>query len=292
MLAEGTILGHRYEIVGVLSASGRSMMYTACDQQTGALCTIKVLELSDEQAFKRFHREAHIISKLQHPNISRLLDCRLHQEGISYLVTEYVTGEDMETFMVKDGPQEPQWAVPVFVQLCDALGYAHSAKVVHRNIKASKVILSGNLASPLAKLYDFGLAKPFQFEGGGMMDFTEAGVAVGTLLYMSPEQCRGQNADALTDIYSLGCLMYRVFTGKNPFEARSMPDLMRKQEKPPQKINKANPNMEIPEKLENIIMRCLDKNPGKRYQTAQQVRMALTGENDRKSVWQKIFAPK
>lgn len=283
MLPAGTILGNRYEILCVLTGEGRTLIYTGRDTQTGQLCSIKVLADCNESIYKRFQREANIVSKLDHPNICRLVDCRLNQRTNPFIVMEHVIGQDMETFLTSAGPQPPQWSIPVFLQLCDALSAAHQANVVHRNVKPSTVMLTGDIRKPCAKLLDFGLAKNLQSETAGVLELTEAGVAVGTLLYLSPEQCKGKAADARSDVFALGCLMYRTFTGKNAFQARNLPELTRKHAEKPQKIGKANPNMQLPEKLEQIIFCCLERNPANRFQSMDELKKALAGEAPVKS---------
>ncbi len=278
MLPAGTVLGNRYEILCVLTGEGRTLIYTARDINSGQLCSVKVLADCNEGVYKRFQREANIVSKLDHPGICRLLDCRLNQRTNPFIVMEHVIGQDLESYLTRVGPQPPEWAIPVFLQICDALSAAHGASVVHRNVKPSTVMLTGDIRKPLTKLLDFGLAKPFQEENSQVMELTEAGVAVGTLLYLSPEQCKGKAADARSDIFALGCLMYRTFTGKNAFQARNLPELIRKHSEKPQKISKANPNMQMSEKLEQIVFRCLDRNPGNRFQSMQELRRALAGD--------------
>lgn len=282
LLPAGTVLGNRYEILAILTGEGRTIIYTGRDLQTGGLCSIKVLADCSESVYLRFQREANIVSKLDHPGICRLLDCRLNQRTNPFIVMEHVIGQDMESFLTNGGPQPPEWSIPVFLQICDALAAAHEAGVVHRNIKPSMVMLTGDIRKPRAKLLDFGLAKQFRDENS-VMELTEAGVAVGTLLYLSPEQCKGKAADERSDVFALGCLMYRTFTGKNPFQAKNLPELTRKHNERPQKISKANPNMPLPEKLEQIVFRCLDRNPGSRFQSMKQLRAALSGEAPAKS---------
>ena len=277
MLPPGIALANRYEVLSVLSKSGRSVFYTARDQTTGGLCTVKVLENFDETAYKRFQREIQIVRELEHPGICTLLDCGLHENTFPFVVMEYVKGRDMESYLKDAGPQPPEWITPVILQLCDALDYAHRAKVVHRNVKASAVILSEDMRKPVVKLLDFGFVRPFQKTAENPL--TEAGVAVGTLLYMSPEQTRGTDLDARADIFAIGCLMYRTLTGKNPFQASSLAELVQKHAEKPQKIGKANPFMKISPGMEDIVFCCLERDPAKRFQSMAELKAALAGDS-------------
>lgn len=281
MLPPGFALADKYEIHSVLTRSGRSVFYTARDLTSGALCTVKVLELYDETAYKRFQREVQIVRELTHPGICKLLDCGLHDNTLPFVVMEHVSGQDLESFLMDNGPQPPEWVVPVTMQLCDALAYAHDAKVVHRNVKASAVILSEDMRKPKVKLLDFGLVKQLQEDPSKPL--TEAGVTVGTLLYLSPEQTRGTDIDARTDVFALGCLMYRAMTGKNPFQASSLPELVRKHAERPQKIGKANPLMRVTANIEDVVFRCLDRDPAKRFQTMGQLKSALSGQGSQRN---------
>lgn len=275
MLPPGLALANRYEVLSVLSRSGRSVFYTARDRMTGGLCTVKVLELFDETAYKRFQREIQIVRELEHPGICTLLDCGLHDNTLPFVVMEHVKGQDMESYLKEAGPQPPEWTIPVVLQLCDALAYAHKAEVVHRNVKASAVILSDDIRKPKVKLLDFGYVRPLQTDSENPL--TEAGVTVGTLLYLSPEQTRGTDLDARADIFALGCLMYRSLTGKNPYQASSLAELVMKHAEKPQKISKANPLMKISPEIENTVFQCLERDPAKRFQSMTELKAALTG---------------
>ena len=287
-LIAGTKLGP-YEIQSPLGAGGMGEVYLARDTRLDRTVAVKILPShlsSNPGAKQRFEREARVISSLNHPNI-----CVLHdvgsQDGISYLVMEHLQGESLETKLRK-GPLPVKQALDLAGQICDALEKAHRAGIVHRDLKPGNVMVTPSGA----KLLDFGLAKPvaavFGTEAsasgptpsmptinlsamtGPPGALTQQGTIVGTFQYMSPETLQGKEADARSDIFSFGCLLYEMITGRRAFEGKSQISVVSAiLEKEPDPVTKVQAM--APAALDHVVSDCLAKDPDSRWQSAADV---------------------
>ena len=274
-LAPGTKLGP-YEIQSPLGAGGMGEVYRARDTRLDRTVAIKVLtsNLSDNPELKqRFEREAKAISSLNHPNI-----CTLHdigsQDGVDFLVMEYLEGETLAERMRK-GPLPLDLVVKVGCEIADALDKAHRADIVHRDLKPGNVMLTKSGA----KLLDFGLAKPLHtlaVDSGSapllsaaltmsspnpqLSPLTTHGTIIGTMQYMSPEQIEGREADARSDIFAFGAVLYEMVSGKRAFEGKSQLTVASAiLEKDPEPISTLRPN--VSPALVHVIDGCLNKDP-------------------------------
>ena len=292
-LAAGTRLGP-YEIQSPLGAGGMGEVYRARDTRLDRTVAVKILpsRLSENpEAKQRFEREARTISSLNHPNICTLHDVG-HQDGTSYLVMEYVQGETLDA-RLKKGPLPLKQALECSVQICDALEKAHRAGIVHRDLKPGNIMLTPSGA----KLLDFGLAKPVTLLGVQALTdkgdltpstptmnvsmltappaaLTQQGTIIGTFQYMAPESLQGQEADARSDIFSFGCVLYEMITGRRAFEGRSQLSVMTAiLEKDPESLATLQPN--TPPALDYVTQTCLEKNPDNRFQTAHDLKLQL-----------------
>jgi len=287
-LSAGTRLGP-YAIVGPIGAGGMGEVYRATDTRLGRTVAIKILpaRLSDHEDMKaRFEREAQTIAGLSHPNI-----CTLHDVGedsvaadeagnspgsVSYLVLEHLDGETVADRIAR-GPVPLVEALPMAIAIADALDKAHKEGIVHRDLKPANVMLTE--AGP--KLLDFGLAKwaaPEGSEGLAAMptraDVTAKGTMLGTLQYMAPEQIEGKEADARTDIFGLGALLYEMITGQRAFEGKTQATLMSAiMSREPRPMSHLAPD--VPSALEHVIERCLAKDPDGRWQSARSLVIQL-----------------
>ena len=284
-LAAGTKLGP-YEIQSPLGAGGMGEVYRARDTRLDRTVAVKILPShlsSNPEAKQRFEREARVISSLNHAHI-----CTLHdvgdQDGTSYLVMEYVQGDTLESRLQK-GPLPLKQALECGMQICDALEKAHRAGIVHRDLKPGNIMLTPSGA----KLLDFGLAKP-----AGMLapsasnltpssptmhlsalaspvgSLTQQGTIVGTFQYMAPEVLQGQEADARSDIFSFGAVLYEMVAGKRAFEGKSQISVASAiLEKDPEPISKIQPM--APAALDHVISECLAKDPESRWQSAADI---------------------
>jgi serine/threonine protein kinase len=277
-LTSGTKLGP-YEIQSPLGAGGMGEVYRARDTRLSRTVAIKILPAhlsQNAEAKDRFDREARAISSLSHPNICHLYDVG-QQDGISYLIMEYLEGETLADRLRK-GPLPLDQVLKLGAEICEGLEKAHRSGVVHRDLKPSNVMLTKSGA----KLMDFGLAKATAVGAGASSDsvatmsqpLTAEGTIVGTFQYMSPEQVEGKEADPRSDIFSLGAVLYEMVTGKRAFEgktaASTMAAILTSDPPPISTVQPMSPPM-----LERLVKSCLAKDPDERLQTAHEVKLEL-----------------
>jgi len=272
-LANNTRIG-QYEIQKRLGQGGMAEVYLAQDIGLERLVAIKAIhaEHANEQAFlDRFRREARAMAKLLHPNIVQIYTL-LEEAGRLYLVMQYVEGETLDqrlkTLREQNAYLAPSEATQIIATLCEAAHYAHRAGMVHRDIKPANVMLLKDTGTPV--LMDFGVAKV-----SGATSLTRTNALTGTPKYMSPEQlAENSSIDARTDIYSLGMVFYEMMAGVTPFEVESFSALVYKimLELPP---SPRKYNLAIPEKLEKIVLKALEKEPDRRYNSAHEMAEAL-----------------
>jgi serine/threonine protein kinase len=248
-----------YEIVAPLGEGGMGRVWRARDTRLNRTVAIKT---SHAHFSERFHREAHATAALNHPHI-----CALYDVGPEYLVMEYVEGKPAT------GPLRLPQVLEYAAQICDALDTAHRRGIVHRDLKPN--ILVGKMG---IKILDFGLAKFEQAKAQAAdtetRPLTAEGTVLGTLQYMSPEQIEGQEADARTDIFAFGLVVYEMITGKRPFTGATKASLIASILKDqPQPLRTLEPLTPAP--LERIVATCLEKDPEKRWQSVREVKHAL-----------------
>ena len=281
-LAVGARLGP-YEILSLIGVGGMGEVYTARDTRLDRTVAVKVLlkdlvDRSDRR--RRFETEARAISALHHPHICTLFDVG-EQDGVAFLVMEYLEGETLDDRVAR-GPVPTRDMLAYATQIADALDHAHRERFIHRDLKPGNVILTPSGA----KLLDFGLVRRTVVELVGPASsltlsldqgkLTAEGALLGTLEYMAPEQLEGKEADARTDIFALGTLMFEMATGQKPFAGSSQASLIASiltHEPPP--VSSVRYDAELPPALDHIIERCLAKNPADRWQTARDVKLEL-----------------
>lgn len=281
-LSAGARLGP-YEIVSLIGVGGMGEVYTARDTRLDRTVAVKVLLkdfLDRTDRRRRFETEARAISSLHHPHICTLFDVG-EQDGLAFLVMEYLEGETLDDRLTR-GPLPVKEMLAHALQIADALDHAHREHFVHRDLKPGNVILTPSGA----KLLDFGLVRRTADEPIGAVSsstlsldrhkLTAEGALIGTLQYMAPEQLEGKEADARTDIFALGTLMFEMATGQKAFEGASQASLIASiltHQPPP--ASSARRDTKLPPALDHIIERCLAKNPADRWQTARDVKLEL-----------------
>jgi eukaryotic-like serine/threonine-protein kinase len=291
-LTSGTKLGP-YEIQSPLGAGGMGEVYRAHDSRLGRDVAIKVLPpqlQADPDLKARFEREARAISSLQHAHICTLFDVG-HQDGVDYLVMEYLEGETLAARLLK-GPLPLNQVLSIAIQMADALERAHRHGIIHRDLKPGNIMLTKSGA----KLMDFGLAKGKAMgatSGGSvglltpstptmnvaqmtspLTPLTQKGLIVGTFQYMAPEVLQGAEADARSDIFSFGCALYEMVAGKRPFDGKSQVGVLAAiLEKEPEPISTVQPM--TPPALDKLIRTCLAKDPDQRWQSAHDLKLQL-----------------
>ena len=274
----GEIFADRYEILGIIGDGGMGKVYKARHNLMKRLVAIKMLLphlVQSAAALKRFQQEAQAASALNHPNILTVYDFGISDKGMPFLVMDYLEGTSLAALLQEQGSLGPERCIHIFSQACLALAHAHQKGVIHRDLKPANIMLIDYDGQPdFLKIVDFGIAKLLQPDGAEQL--THTGEVFGSPLYMSPEQCRGRELDARSDIYSLGCVMYRCLTGKPVFAGRDPMECMYKQvNDSPMSFNDIVPELGLADKLESAVFRAISKEPDERYTSMLEFRDAL-----------------
>ena len=260
-MMEGRILGNRYELLEKIGGGGMALVYRARCTLLNRDVAIKILRpefTNDEEFVKRFRVEAQAAASLSHPNIVSIYDVG-HEDNIHYLVMEYIDGTTLKEYIEEKGVLGWREAVNITIQICSAIEQAHRKNIIHRDIKPHNIMLT---SEGIAKVTDFGIARAVSSS-----TITVVGSTIGSVHYFSPEQARGGYIDEKSDIYSLGIAMYEMVTGEVPFTGESPVTVALKhlQDEPvPPKIK----NPDLPQGVNDIIMKAIKKDKSKRYQSA------------------------
>jgi serine/threonine-protein kinase len=262
-----TALEGRYQILKELGRGGMGIVFQAHDKQLKEQVAIKILSpllSNDDEALERLKREVSSARRITHPNVIRIHDIS-ELNGLHYVSMEYFPGTNLKDYVKQSGALSMMQAYNIASQICDGLEAAHRQGVIHRDLKTQNIIIHGNQI----KIIDFGLARSSNLEG-----MTATGLIMGTPEYMSPEQVSGQKVDERADIYSMGIILYELFTGKVPFTGDSAIAVGFKQMKedplPPREVNP-----QLPAEIEKIILRALQKDPVRRYFSVAELRNEL-----------------
>jgi eukaryotic-like serine/threonine-protein kinase len=280
-IARDTIIDGRYRVVEKLGSGGMADVYCAEDEQLGRQVALKLLyrHLAEDTSFvERFRREASSAAGLQHPSIVAIFD-RGEWDGTYYIAMELIRGRTLKDVIRERGPAPPDAAVDIVLQILRAARYAHQRGIVHRDIKPHNVLID---EEGRVKVTDFGIAR------AGASDMTETGSVMGTAQYLSPEQAQGRPVDARSDLYSIGIVLYEMLTGAVPFDAESAVSVALKQvSEPPVPPRQRNPA--VPPALDAVVMRALEKDPARRYPTADAFIEALLSA--RRGTYETVVPP-
>jgi serine/threonine protein kinase len=254
-------LAGRYSVEEVLGRGGMASVYLARDEELERQVAVKVLaeHLADAPGFRdRFMREARLAAQLSHPNIVQVFDVG-EDDGRPFIVMEYVEGATLAEELKQRKRLDPPEVVDLALQVCGGLEQAHAAGLVHRDIKPQNLLLR---ADGTVKIADFGIARAAE-----TTRFTQAGSVLGTAAYLSPEQALGEEVTAAADIYSLGCVLYELLTGRTPHVFESLPELVAKHRTEPiRPLRELRPD--VSERLEAVVMRTLARKPEYRPESA------------------------
>ncbi|HET6643555.1 MAG TPA: protein kinase [Gaiellaceae bacterium] len=258
-MSEEVIAG-RYELLELVGRGGMSSVWKAQDRLLDRTVAIKVLHeqfTQDEEYVERFRREARSVAQLSHPNIVTVID-RGEDGGRQYIVFEYVAGRNLKQLIERQGPLPIHDALVLALQMARALGFAHNRGLIHRDVKPQNVLLNDD---GQAKMTDFGIARAVDVDG-----VTITGTVLGTSEYIAPEQARGQRVDALTDVYSLGVVLYELLTGGVPFQGENFVAVaLRHVNEPPPDVLEHRPD--CPPRIALAIERAMAKRPEDRFQS-------------------------
>lgn len=264
MVARGQKINDRYQIIRLIGEGGMANVYLAHDTILDRDVAVKILRgdlAGDEKFVKKFQREAISASSLNHPNIVELYDVG-EDNGEYFIVMEYVEGKTLKSLVKKRGALTLAEVVDIMLQLTSAIAHAHDSYIIHRDIKPQNVLILDN---GMVKITDFGIATALNNH-----ELTETNSIMGSVHYLPPEQANGNGATVKSDIYSLGILMFELLTGRVPFKGDNAVEIAIKQMKTPiPSVRKYNE--EIPQSVENVILRACAKNPKNRYDSAREM---------------------
>ncbi len=276
------VLTLRYEVLGTLGEGGMGLVYRVRDRETSEILALKLLRpeiARDPAMMERFKDEIRLARRITHKNVSRIYDFN-RVNDVSYITMEYVDGESLYAYLKRVGKMSPERVIDLARQITAGLSEAHAQGVVHRDLKPENVMLARD---GMVKLMDFGIARAL---GGNTISKQ---TVIGTPGYMAPEQSQGKVVDQRTDLYALGLILYECLTGKRAFSGATPVEVALKQlRERPAPLRKFIPT--TPPHLEAVVLRCLEKEPGRRFASAAEIQRALVPSNvstQRETHWRK-----
>lgn len=280
-LSIGSMVEGKYRLMDSIGEGGMGVVYKVEQVLLNRQMALKTLTGNEfsESSIKRFHAEAKLLAKLDHPGLVKVRDFGFIDNVKPFLVMDFVQGRTLSSVLKTSGVMPLDLSIKIFVELCFALGYAHSHNIVHRDIKPSNIMLTTpgiDSENEHVKVLDFGIAKLLHRGLNETDSLTRTGEIFGSPFYMSPEQCLGKPVDHRSDIYSMGCVMFEVLTGAPPFSGEtSIATIMKHQSEMPLSLKEASMGREFPEEVEKLVANMLEKDPDKRIQSLLDVAQIL-----------------
>lgn len=270
-LPSGTLFDGRYEIVDLIGEGGMGRVYKAIEVELGRPVALKLIHhelLNESDSSNRFRQEGTVLSRLQHSSIVSMYRFGVWQERLAYIAMELVAGQSLRTLIDSKGYLSSTQTALLGKQICAAMEHAHSLSIVHRDLKPGNILLDGEPENERIKIIDFGLARIICDTSTTKQQLTQTGMLVGSVNYMSPEQCMGRKADARSDVYALGCVLYECLTGQPPFQSDNPIGLMSLHVNERMvALQKARRTVENAKMWDEVLGRALHKDPAQRYQS-------------------------
>ncbi|MCC6979833.1 MAG: protein kinase [Candidatus Melainabacteria bacterium] len=285
-LKVGALVDGRYEVLAHIGSGGMGEVYKVLDRQTRKFFALKMIspQLADKKVLaKRLEHEAQAARTLVHGNIVSVYDVGAAADGVPYLLMDYVEGDGLDVLLKTEAYLPQTRALPIFMQIAEALVHAQEKSIVHRDLKPSNILMTKTpQGNDMVKIVDFGIAKVSDQDGADKTKLTQTGELLGTPLYMSPEQCTGDELDERSDLYSFGCIMYEVLSGKSPFAAEnSVKVILRHLNEEPAALPN---NRGISADMKEVVARCLEKHRDNRYKNAIDLHIDLERIYDGKAI--------
>lgn len=276
----GKVLFDEYLIKDVIGHGGMAVVYQALSKSTGETVAIKTLKYADATLMQRFIREIEIHKNLSHPNIVKAIDFKTTSDGRAFFVMELLMGRSIEDlFATKVRFTKPDRIKGIVYAVCDALSAAHAQGIIHRDIKPGNIIISKQAGSEKVSVVDFGLAKLYE----DLQRITKTGQVLGSPVYMSPEQCLGEDLDPRSDVYSLAVVLYEMVTGELPYNAVTPVAMMEAHCNPsihPIPVHEVVPDFACAEELSLILRKAMETELADRFQTVNEFKEAFTAWYD------------
>ena len=263
-LTTGSTFAGRYQIIEELGKGGMGKVYKAVDTRINEKIALKLIKpeiASDKKTLERFGNELKLARKIAHKNVGKMFDIN-EEKGTHYITMEYVSGQDLKGLIRQSGKLGIETTLSIAKQICEGLTEAHELRVVHRDLKPNNIMIN---KEGQVRIMDFGIARSLKEKG-----ITGAGVMIGTPEYMSPEQVEAKEVDQRSDIYSLGVILYEMVTGRVPFEGDTALSIAIKHKGESPKDPKEY-NTQIPDDLSHLVLKCLEKDKDRRYQSAKEL---------------------
>lgn len=275
-LTAGSTIDGRFEVVSLIGEGGMGLVYEVRDKALDRTVAMKVLcttSAMSEQQVGRFRREAQILDTLRHPGIVEVFNSGITEDGSPYIAMEFVDGAPLNHMIETTGGLEYRKALRLFIQICDALEFAHAQDVVHRDIKPGNLLVFDSGSGLAVKIIDFGVAK-FLTDAG--QSLTQTGSLVGSVHYMSPEQLTSRPVDKRADIYALGCTLFETISGKRAFDGETYFGTVQAHlNNEPPTLSAVRPDLEVPLSLDLVLRKMMAVDPAQRYQDCSEVKDAL-----------------